>query len=595
VATVNYHRSLGGGLLILMALLLISGAVSSRAQSVLISLRSSQPSPVSGAVVLTAEVPPDPGLLAVQFKLDGHVLDAPDTTPPYAVVWSAASAASGDHAVTAEAHYRSGSIIASAPLRLTVVNPPTFNRTFYVDAASGDDGKDGVSPATAWRTLGKANRSVVAGDTVLLRGVFTAQQIRPAASGTPAKPITFRSYPGQTAVLNGGLSGTAASLDTRSYIVLEGLRIQNVSGYAVMLNPGSHHNVLRGSTVTDTSGSWAHAIRIEGASDNFIEGNEILNVGNEATNSGDSIYLLSGSHRNRILKNTIRNGGHSLIQMGSHQSTAMSSDNVIAANTLSNFWTTPVILGYLTERTLIEYNKISDGARNGVNYPRPGIQITSSGNVIRHNEILSNAAAGVMLAAYTYRGTIPQDSIGNQIYHNVFYRNNLIQDGVNNSGAIHLRESNGRSVRDNFIANNIFFRNDGLAFGGNHYAITITHYGNPTAWPVGSLNGNRFEHNIFLRQPGTAGEPMVLRIRSAGHGGNLTYTLARFQATHPEAADNLEVDPLFTDEAKHLFTLRPDSPAVDRGLRVPGVAYRGSAPDIGTFEVDFGRRSSARP
>jgi Big-like domain-containing protein/parallel beta helix pectate lyase-like protein len=548
-------------------------------------LQSSQASPVTGAVTISAsDVLPVPGLVGVRFKVDGYMLDAVDATSPFQVVWSAASATAGDHTITAEALYSSGVVVESAPLVLTVANPPTFNRLLHVDATAGNDGNDGLTPGTAWRTLERANGAVVAGDTVRLRGTFAGESIAPVASGSAARPIRFTSDAGQTAVLDGGRSGVAVRLDARGYVVVEGLRIQNVSGYAVMLTPGSHHNVLRGSTITDTSGSWAHALRIEGANDDLIEGNEILNVGNEAANSGDSIYIVNGS-RNQIRKNTVTNGGHSLIQLSSQHATAMSNDNVIAENTLSNAWTTPIILSWRSERTIVEHNRISDGARNGVNFPRPGIQINASNNIIRYNEIVNNAAAGVMLAAYTFQGTIPQDSIGNQIYHNVFYRNNLIQDGVNNSGAIHLRESHGRSVRDNLIANNIFFRNAGFAFGGHTYTITITHYGNPTAWPVGNLNGNRIESNLLLRQPGTAGEVMVLRIRDAGQGGNLSYTLGQFQATYAGAANNLEADPLFTDEANRVFTLRTGSPAIDHGRVLPGVAYLGTAPDLGAFET----------
>src|SRR5437773_1397783 len=68
-------------------------------------------------------------------------------------------------------------------------------------------------------------------------------------------------------------------------------------------------------------------------------------------------------------------------------------------------------------------------------------------------------------------------AIGNQVYHNVFYGNNLLRDLVNSNGAIALREWDGRSVRDNLVANNIFFRNAGFAFEGNVYTITINHYG----------------------------------------------------------------------------------------------------------------------
>jgi hypothetical protein len=103
---------------------------------------------------------------------------------------------------------------------------------------------------------------------------------------------------------------------------------------------------------------------------------------------------------------------------------------------------------------------------------------------------------------------------------------------------------------------------------------------------VGSLNGNRIENNIVLRQPGAAGAPTVLRIRNPAQGGNLAYTLGAFQQTYAEASGNLETDPMFTDEANRVFTLRAGSPAIDRGLLIPGVPYLGTGPDLGVFERD---------
>ena len=77
--------------------------------------------------------------------------------------------------------------------------------------------------------------------------------------------------------------------------------------------------------------------------------------------------------------------------------------------------------------------------------------------------------------------------------------------------------------------------------------------------------------------------------------GNLAYTLAQFQEAHRAAADNLEADPLLTDESRRVFTVRPDSPVAKRGVRIPGVSRHGEAPDIGAFEVSPERRSAARP
>src|SRR5436190_11281340 len=132
-------------------------------------LTSSQASPVTGAVTISAPaVLPEPGLVGVQFKVDGYVLDALDTTSPFQVVWSAASATNGEHTISAEVEFTSGLIIESAPLLLTVANPGTFNRTLYLDAVAGNDGNTGLTSGTAWRTLGRANGAVAAGDTVRL-------------------------------------------------------------------------------------------------------------------------------------------------------------------------------------------------------------------------------------------------------------------------------------------------------------------------------------------------------------------------------------------------------------------------------------------
>ena len=552
---------------------------------------SSQASPVTGAVTISAPaVLPEQGLLGVQFKVDGNVLDALDTTPPFQVVWSAASAADGDHIITAEVQLTSGVVIESLPLLLTVANPTTFNRTLHVDADAGNDDNNGLTPGTAWRTLDRANAAVAAGDSVRLRGIFFAQRIAPNVSGTAARPIRFESYPEETAVLDGGRSGHAVWLDGRSYIVVERLWIQNVPGYAVQIASGGHHNVVRDSYLTKsgTAAMWGHAIRITESSDNLVERNQIIDIGDERANSGDGIWIANGSSRNLVLGNTLQDAGHSLIQIGGDRpGEAEVGDNVVARNTMSNSYATPLILSWMARRTLVEHNRISDGARNGINYPRPGIQIQASDNIIRYNEVFNNAAAGLMLQGYTYNGVITQDSVGNRIYNNVFYGNGTY--------GLFVSERHGRTVRDNLIANNIFFRNRGVAVDGRTYTIGIEHQHNPTAWPVGSLNGNRIENNMILRQPGAAGEPLVLRIRTAGQGGNLAYTLAQFQEAHRAAADNLEADPLLTDESKRVFTVRPDSPVAKRGVRIPGVSRHGETPDIGAFEVSPERRSAARP
>ena len=544
------------------------------------AILASQSSPVTGVVRLTADVVDEPGLIGVYFRVDGYVQEGIQTETPYEIWWSAASATNGEHTITAKAHYASGEWIESAPLRLTVANPVAFNRTLYADAASGDDANDGLAPSTAWRTLDRANQSVVAGDTVMLQGTFTGQRIAPNVSGTVGRPIKFTSYAGTTAVLDVGVAGRAVLLDAgRRYIVIEQLRIQNVPGYAIEITAGANHNVVRGTYITGSGNAtvWGHGVRITQSSDNVVEGNQIVDTGDERANSGDSVWIADGSSRNRVLNNRLTNGGHSLIQIGGDQpADAPVIDNVVGRNVMSNRWATPLILSWRAQWTIVEYNRISDGARNGVNTPRAGVQIQASDNIIRYNEVFDNTGAAIYIAGYGFRpvgqdSVIGQDSIGNSIYFNVFYGNGVLSDranaaiaepaGADRAGlAILMFEQDGRTVRDNLIAYNIFYRNRGFAFDGGMYSIVIDHF-RAVAWPEGTLNGNRILNNIILREPSSAGEVSVLRIRRPDEGGNVSYTLAQFDAVYPEVADNLEVDPRFTDEANRVFTLREDSPA----------------------------------
>jgi parallel beta helix pectate lyase-like protein/Big-like domain-containing protein len=555
---------------------------------------ASKSSPVTGVVTLSVDVPAEQGLIGVQFKVDGYPVEALATRIPYRIQWSAASAANGEYTITAEARYASGEVIESAPLRLTVANPLAFNRTLYLDAASGDDANDGLSPSTAWRTLGKANQSVIAGDTVLLRGTFVGQVIRPMTPGTADRPVTFRSAPGTTAVLDGGLFQTVVWLDqasAQSYIIVDGVSMRTTRPAAVFLTQGAHHNVVRNSDLASVN------IRIiDGTSDNLIEANVIANVGSEATNEGDSIWIGNGASRNRILNNRLTNAGHSLIQIGGDLPTdADALGNVVANNVLSNRWATPLILSWRARQTLVEGNRISDGARNGVLTPRPGIQIAASENIIRYNEVFENAGAGLHLGGYVFKD-IAQDSIDNQIYHNVFYANGTaaaangaagIAAGAGQSGVgVLIFEQDGRTVRDNLIANNVFFRNRGFPFDGVIYSVVIDHFSAPTAWPEGSLNGNRIWSNILLREPGSEGTLAILRVRGPNQGGNVGYTLAQFEALYAGAANNLEADPRFTDEANRQFALQAGSPAIDQGVIIPGVPFQGTAPDIGVFEFE---------
>ena len=74
----------------------------------------------------------------------------------------------------------------------------------FVDAARGDDANAGTE-AAPWKTLAFALRRLKPGDTLYLRGGTYYEKISPSRSGTAEAPITIASFPGELAIVDGGL------------------------------------------------------------------------------------------------------------------------------------------------------------------------------------------------------------------------------------------------------------------------------------------------------------------------------------------------------------------------------------------------------
>ena len=81
--------------------------------------------------------------------------------------------------------------------------------TNYFVATNGSDGNNGLSPATAWRTIWRAtyNSALMPGDTInILPGVYSDDGVYTFANGTAAAPITVRADGGPVTIEGGVLS-----------------------------------------------------------------------------------------------------------------------------------------------------------------------------------------------------------------------------------------------------------------------------------------------------------------------------------------------------------------------------------------------------
>lgn len=91
---------------------------------------------------------------------------------------------------------------------------PAWAATFYVDATGGIDTNDGLSPATAWKTVAKVNGATfAAGDQILFkRGQVWNESLVPPSSGASGNPIVFDAYgTGEAPTLTGYVPLPASS------------------------------------------------------------------------------------------------------------------------------------------------------------------------------------------------------------------------------------------------------------------------------------------------------------------------------------------------------------------------------------------------
>src|SRR4051812_46484090 len=113
-----------------------------------------------------------------------------------------ATLASATHAAEAPAKF-----LSHPPLRpLPVVSSRAMpaGSVHYVDSRKGDDAADGFEKQP-WKTIGHAMGRLKPGDTLCLRGGVFHEQVTVAISGSQDKPVTIRSYPGEVAIIDGGI------------------------------------------------------------------------------------------------------------------------------------------------------------------------------------------------------------------------------------------------------------------------------------------------------------------------------------------------------------------------------------------------------
>ena len=353
-----------------------------------------------------------------------------------------------------------------------VVNTGT---QYYVStSASASDSNPGTI-SQPWKTISKANGALQAGQTVWIRGGTYYQQIQPTNNGNASAYISYLAYPGETAIIlrdgsgGAGTSGNGADLTGKSYIVIAGMHINNVSGTAVLIDSGNR-NIIRDNVLTQTNiTGGGNAIRwsgdynlirgnqsvandittqsctnnckgyqdcfrpLGGADHNLVEDNDIGNCRHVALNAASSVG--NPTHHNIYRRNKIRNTWHSNVALYSSQFDVL-EDNIILDSGIiatQNGW----LYGTNASRAAGDQSGIQTGTGNASGAQSSTQYVLALGNIIRRNSLNNNGQISFD------QGTKEQCWA-----HNVIY--NTDQNGM-------YRNSSSPAYLD--VLNNIFLNN----------------------------------------------------------------------------------------------------------------------------------------
>jgi hypothetical protein len=481
--------------------------------------------------------------------------------------------------------------------------------TYYVDAAGGNDSRDGLSEATAWATLEKVNaRTYQPGDRILLKrgSVWNSARLAAPGSGALGAPIVVSAYgSGALPVINGtGAHTSTVYLQNQQYWEVENLEVTNlhptngrVVRYGVRVRASDigavRHLVFRNLVVRDVNGNLA---------ERFC-GGMFFEVAGTATPTWFDSLIVEGCDVSEVSPVGIQNvSSWDTRTLTTNTDWTPSLNVILRGNTIRRTGRNGMIVR-VARRPLIEWNVFEecgkDSTGNAV-YP-----FNCDSATIQYNEAFltrynagDDDGAGID-ADYRCKSTIIQY---NYVHDNEYGGIVIVSDG---NGATTFND--GTIVRYNVLKNN---RNHGIRTSGN---VTNTRIYNNTIY-TGSSSGavilvwhkswggyssnTQYHDNIFETQASGCSYSL-----GSSTGNVFDYNLFHGVATTGEPADahKLTTDPQFADvpstgtgwATAAGFALLATSPAVNSGVAVPGHPARdyldnpvpsGGQVDRGAFE-----------
>jgi Right handed beta helix region len=493
-------------------------------------------------------------------------------------------------------HGASAVVLLLFPGSMLSAQPISPRPAFYV-SPMGDDSNPGNMKAP-WRTIQHAADAAIAGSTVNVRGGMYEERVTINVSGNVRDGyVTFRSYPGETAILDGerltpeGRSGMLVILN-KSYVRIQGLEIRNYRtddrrrtpmGISV-LGAGTHiellnnnvHHIEQTFSGRDAPGRGGNGfgIAVYGTdaktpiTDLVIDGNEVHHL---KTGSSESLVVNGNVTNFRITHNVVHDNNNIGIDVIGAEHTApdpavdQARDGLVSGN---------LVYG-ITSRGNPAYgnDQSSDGIyvdggtrvvieRNVIHHVDFGIELasehrghTTSYITARNNLIYACNTAGISIGGYGAErgGTDHCTVINNTLYGN--------DTGDTGSGEFQMQFN---------MANNVFENN--IVYAGGRCLMTSSKSG-----PVDSNTpAVSIDYNLYYCVSGA--ETSKWGWYPASHTGFANYVKTSGNDRHSRFAD-----PRFANPSNNDFHLQSASPAINAGTNA-------GVPVVGEQDLDGGAR-----
>ena len=409
---------------------------------------------------------------------------------------------------------------------------PCNGRVFYVDK-NGNDSNNG-SEFRPWKTLARANKGLKPGDTVLInQGHYQIkQQISIRTSGSKDKPITFKGNGGEVALdFSECKERNAFEVHFANYIQIENLNIR-----------ASKDKHSRGIRLTHSKGSVVRNNKVFGAAHSNIFcslSDQILIKGNETFDGRIGIYVADSTDYPVVSGNVIHNNSEIGLHMNGEKGTG---DGTISYAVVENNTIFKNAIGINIDgvtNSVFRNNLIYDNKKKGMAFFKDAGAVPSENNLIIHNTIVMPEGA-----AYTI-------GLNYGAYKNAFYNNIIIANGN-----VPVFSTTGK-LNDLEIASdyNLFLK------GSRLWEIE------DSAYRFGKWD-------------------KMIRSRLTKLSRYVKGKQNDQQSTQAELSD------IFVDYKKNNFSLRADSPAINRGTpqhsygkdHYGNIRPSNKLPDLGAFE-----------